>query len=156
MQLLKRQRQQWQESEFLVVDSFPLMIFFAVILVDVLKETFETISNILEKDFITTDELPEKSLNCSEFLLLIDEFKQVYIRTLQIDSLARGFVENRPGEKFVPEPSLLEEIYYSTNHIKQFNDPELRVAKTILGDGTECPSKAQVEEAGQLNGSLCV
>ena len=126
-----------------------------MILVDVLKETFETIANILEKDLITTTEHPEKSLNCSEFLLVMDEFKQIYIRTLQIDSLARGFVENEQGEKFTPEKSLLDEIYYSANHIKKFNDPEFRVAKTIHDDGTECPSKAQLEEARQLNGNLC-
>ena len=121
-------------------------------LVDVLKETHETISKILEKEPIAAFEISEGTLNCSEYFLIVDEFKQVYIRALQIDSLARGFDDNGSEGKFMVDENIMEEIYYSTDHIKKFRNLEIKIAKETLEDGTECPSSTQLKEARELNG----
>ena len=123
-----------------------------VMLVDALKETFETISNILEQEPTVLSEFAKGTLNCSELLLILDEFKQVYIRTLQIDSLARRFDDKGSGEKFSIDPTMMEEIYYSTDHIKQFRNLDIKIAKEILDDGNECPSSTQLIETRELKG----
>ena len=96
----------------------------------------------------------ESFLNCSEFLLMIDEFKQIYISTLQIDSLARGFEDNGNGDKFTPEPEILEKIDQSAKYIRNLDNLNVRIAKEITDDGSECPSDVQLEEARQLIGKL--
>ena len=121
-------------------------------LVDALKETFETINNILEQEPAVLSESTKGTLNCSELLLILDEFKQVYIRSLQIDSLARRFNDKGSGEKFSIEPTMMEEIYYSTDHIKQFRNLNIKIAKETLDDGSECPTRTQLMEARELKG----
>ena len=79
-------------------------------IVDALKHANSTISNILEKDPIVATEYSDNVLNCSDFLLLLDDYKKVYIRALQIVSLARGYEDNVEGEPFSPDQSILEEI----------------------------------------------
>ena len=123
-------------------------------LIDALKETFETMSKILDEEPLILSESSESFLNCSEFLLMIDEFKLIYISTLQIDSLARGFEDNGHGEKFTPEPAILEKIESSTKYIRNLNNLNVRIAKEITDDGSECPSNVQLEEARQLIGKL--
>ena len=130
------------------------ILFPEVKLTDALKETFEAMSKILDEEPLTLSESSESFLNCSEFLLMIDEFKQIYISTLQIDSLARGFEDNGHGEKFTPEPAILEKIESSTKYIRNLNKLNLRIAKEITDDGSECPSNVQLEEARQLIGKF--
>ena len=121
-------------------------------LVDALKETYETINNILEQEPAVLSEFTKGTLNCSELLLILDEFKQVYIRSLQIDSLARRFNDKGSGEKFSIDRTMMEEIYYSTDHIKQFRNLDIKIAKEILDDGSECPTSTQLIEARELKG----
>ena len=126
--------------------------FLAVMLVDALKEAFETINNILEQEPAVLSEGAKGTLNCSELLLILDEFKQVYIRLLQIDSLARRFKDSDSGQKFSIDPTMIEQIYYSTDHIKQFSNLDIKISKEILDDGSECPTSTQLIEARELKG----
>ena len=126
--------------------------FLSVMLVDALKEAFETINNILEQEPAVLSEGTTGTLNCSELLLILDEFKQVYIRLLQIDSLARRFNDTGSGQKISLDPTMMEEIYYSTDHIKQFSNLDIKISKEILDDGSECPTSTQLIEARELKG----
>ena len=131
--------------------------FLLVTLVDALRGTSKIVSKVIKGDPIEISEqsaAAPNAINCEEFKLILFHFKQVYIKALQIESVARGYQDKIDGEPFSPEKSLLHELFKSMHIIDKYHDINITLSKTVLDSGEECPSEQQIKEARQLNGNL--
>ena len=122
-------------------------------LVDALKGAYKFVSRLLGKEPISNIETSENALNCSDFSTVLGDYEQVYIRTLQIESLAREYDENS-GEKdtFSPDPSIIHDIFSSLHGLNKYLDSNPNLSKIILANGEECPNEETMADARQLNG----
>ena len=124
---------------------------------DALRGTSKIVSKVVKGDPIEISEqsaAAPNAINCEEFKLILFHFKQVYIKALQIESVARGYQDKIDGEPFSPEKSLLHELFKSMHIIDKYHDINITLSKTVLDSGEECPSEQQIKEARQLNGNL--
>ena len=125
-------------------------------MVDELNHVNNVISKMLDTDSMEDTEASNHFLNCSGFLVLLEDYKKIYIRALQIVSLSRVYEDNVDGEPFSPDQSIVKDMLRSIRNISKYMDADVKIAKATRKDGSDCPSIEQMEEARGLSGSLTI
>ena len=83
--------------------------------------------------------------------MLIEDYKKIYIRALQLESMARGLEDNNHDTPFLADQLILDELTSSVHRIRKYKGTVISASRA---NSQTCPTSDQIAEARQLSGWL--